>query len=78
VIETLETATNISLSKGSRKRGKNPFKVVDRDVDIEDSPDYKISNIKGKNLIFHPQEVKVTKPRETIHQVCNKETQSYR
>jgi hypothetical protein len=49
VIETPETARKTSLSKGSKKKGKNPFQGVDAVVNIEETPDSRRGKMKGKN-----------------------------
>jgi hypothetical protein len=52
VIETLETATKTSFSKGSMKKGKNPFQGVETTLDIEKAPESKRRKVKGRKLIF--------------------------
>jgi hypothetical protein len=64
VIETPEIVTNISLSKGSIKVGKNHFQGVETTIDIEETLESKRRKIKGKKILFPPKEVKVTKPKK--------------
>jgi hypothetical protein len=58
VIETPETVTKNSLSKGSRKKGKEPFQGVEIVVRIEETPNIKRRKLKGKELLFTPETTK--------------------
>jgi hypothetical protein len=72
LIETPETAPMISLSKESIKRGKMPFQGVEIIVYIEKTPDSRRRKLKGKKLIFTPEEVKVTKLRKPFTRSATK------
>jgi hypothetical protein len=67
VIETLETTTKISLSKGSKEKGKEPLKQgINTTANIEETPDSKRRKMKGKKLLFTPEATEMEKPKRPL------------
>jgi hypothetical protein len=66
VIETLETTTKISLSKESKKKGKEPLQGIKTVINSEETHDSKKGKLKGKNLLFTPETTKMEKPRKPL------------
>jgi hypothetical protein len=66
VIETPETATKTSLSKGSKKKGKETLQGVETIVNIEETPDSKRGKLKGKKLLFTHETTKMEKLRKPL------------
>jgi hypothetical protein len=66
MIETPETTIKTSLSKGSKKKGKDPLHGAKVVVNIEETPDRKRGKLKGKKLLFTLETTKMEKTKKPL------------